>query len=131
MTSPAKHAKQPVGFSKISMSLHWLMLLLIVAVYATVEMKGLSPTGGDLRQALKPLHLGLGIAILILVTVRIAYNAFHITPPIVPTPPVWRHLSGKLTHYLLYFSTIAALFHHYLIRDNTLIRMLPSFGSRK
>ena len=189
MTSPDTHAKQSVHFSKISISLHWLMLVLIVAVYATAELKGLFPKGGDFRQALKPLHSGLGISILILVTVRIAYNAFQSTPPIVPSPPEWQRLSGKLMHYLLYvfmiavpvlgwlmlsakgkpipffglelpalvganrvlgkrlenlhetfaqagyfligLHAIAALFHHYIVSDNTLERMLPGLGKRK
>ena len=32
---------------------------------------------------------------------------------------------GKAGYYLIGFYTIAALFHHYVQRDGTLVRMLP------
>ncbi len=188
-TSTAAPAKHSSRFSSISIGLHWLMVVLLIVVYATVELKGLFPKGSDLRQALKPLHSGLGIAILILVTIRIAYNAFQVTPAIVPKPPRWQHLSSKLMHYVLYLflvgvpvvgwlmlsakgkpiiffglelpaligpdrafgkrlenlhetlaqagyfliglHALAALFHHYIVRDNTLVRMLPALKNGK
>ena len=188
-TSSAALIKNKNRFSSISIGLHWLMLLLLVAAYATIELKGFFPKGGDVRQALKPLHSVLGITILMLVIVRIAYNAFQESPAIVPKPPQWQLFSSRMMHYVLYLflvvvpvigwlmlsakgkpiaffgfelpaligpdrafgkrlenlhetlaqagyfligaHAIAALVHHYVLHDNTLIRMLPKFNNGK
>jgi cytochrome b561 len=38
---------------------------------------------------------------------------------------------GTFGYYLIGLHMLAALFHHYLIKDNTLLRMLPSSNKRK
>ncbi|HMT42311.1 MAG TPA: cytochrome b [Sphingorhabdus sp.] len=37
-------------------------------------------------------------------------------------------LSGTIGYYIIGLHVAAALFHHYIIKDNTLIRMLPGTG---
>lgn len=37
---------------------------------------------------------------------------------------------GMIGYYLIGLHTLAALFHHYIQKDNTLIRMLPSHNKR-
>ncbi len=173
-------------YSRLSISLHWLMLLLIAAAYATMELRGLFPRGSDLREAMKLWHFMLGLSVLFLVIVRIAARFLEPAPPIVPAPAAWQAWSAKLVHLALYALMIglpiagwiilsaegrpvpffglelpalvgknhgvaesfeeihetigkigyfligahalAALFHHYVVRDNTLRRMLPGRG---
>jgi superoxide oxidase len=169
-----------------SIALHWVMLLLIVAAYACIELRELYPKGSDPREALKRWHFTFGLTIGLLVGFRIALRLASQTPPIVPAPSVWQHRLARLAHvglYLLmvgmplagwlllsaegkpipffglelpplisknealgkqvkelhatvgeagYFligaHALAALFHHYVRRDNTLRRMLPARG---
>jgi hypothetical protein len=40
-------------YGSLSIGLHWLMLLLFVAVYACIELRGYFPKGSDPREALK------------------------------------------------------------------------------
>jgi cytochrome b561 len=163
--------------------LHWLTLLLLVAVYASIELRELFPRGSDLRNALKDWHYGLGIAVFALVWLRIAVRLVGRAPAIVPAPPAWQARAAAALHLALYALMIAmpvlgwlalgaegkppsffgfvlaapiapdkalaesleelhetigvagywliglhaaaALAHHYLLRDNTLTRMLP------
>ena len=37
-------------YSPMSIGLHWLMLLLMAAVYATIELKGNFPKGSETRE---------------------------------------------------------------------------------
>lgn len=170
-------------YGSLTIALHWLMLLLLIAVYACIELREIFPKGSDPREALKTWHFMLGLSVFALIWVRLAARLFGPTPGIEPQPPAWQTLSAKIMHLALYLLMIglplsgwlmlsaagkpipffglqlpaligeneqlakqieeihetvgelgyyliglhaaAALFHHYIRRDNTLIRMLP------
>ncbi len=171
-------------YGSLSIALHWLMLVLFVAVYATIELRELYPKGSDPREALKTWHYMLGLSVFFLVWLRIVIHATAgPQPPVRPEPRPWQALAARLMHVALYLLMIvmpvagwlilsaegkavpffglqlpalagenkelaglaeeiheavgtvgywliglhaaAALFHHYIVRDNTLRRMLP------
>ena len=37
----------------------------------------------------------------------------------------WHELGGTLGYWLIGLHALAGLFHHYVMKDNTLLRMLP------
>jgi cytochrome b561 len=176
-------------YGSLSIGLHWFMLLLLVAVYACIELRGFFPRGSEPREALKTWHTMLGLSVFVFVWLRLLSNTIGHFPPIEPEPPRWQTLSGRLMHVVLYalmifmplagwlmlsaegkpipffglhlpalisesksaaelikeihvtagtvgyfligLHALAALFHHYVMRDNTLWRMLPfRSGSR-
>ena len=55
------------------------MLLLLVAVYACIELRELFPKGSDPREAMKTWHYMLGLSVLVLVSLRLVV---HIIGPI-------------------------------------------------
>lgn len=172
-------------YGTLTIALHWIMLLLIVAVYATINLRELYPKGSDPREALKALHFMLGLTVLILVIIRIPARFQGGTPAITPELNTWQKIASNGSHGLLYLMMIfmpllgwltlsavgkvipfygfsfpalisenkdtaellkeihetigtigyyviaihasGALFHHFIKRDNTLIRMLPNF----
>ncbi len=169
-----------------SIGLHWLMLVLLVAVYLCIEVSDSFPKGSDMRASLKTWHYMLGLSVFVLVWLRLAVNFFTHAPAISPAPPAWQSqlawlvkaglyflmicmplagwliLSAKgqlipffglqlpaliaankdsanwikdiheagatLGYFLVGLHACAALYHHYVRRDNTLTRMLS--GSR-
>lgn len=176
-------------YGSISVGLHWLMLVLMVAVYATIELRELYPKGSDPREALKGWHFMLGLSVFGLVWLRLLMRIISPAPRIVPEQQAWEAALAKLVHAALYLMMIglplvgwltlsaagkpipffglqlppligeskelaeqlkevhetvgeagyflialhaaAALFHHYVKRDNTLLMMLPERCSRK
>lgn len=40
-------------YGALSIGLHWLILLLLIAVYATIELRGIFPKGSALRDGMK------------------------------------------------------------------------------
>jgi superoxide oxidase len=170
-------------YGGLSIALHWLMLVLMVGVYACIELKGNFPKGSEPRELLKQWHFMLGLGVFALVWLRLAARLIAPTPQIVPTIPAWQAIPAKLMHLALYglmigaplagwlilsaagkpipffglelpplieqnpelagqikelhelagtagywligLHAVAALFHHYVSRDNTLTRMLP------
>ncbi len=173
-------------YGLLSIGLHWFMLLLLVAVYASMEFRGSFPKGSDTREALKTWHYMLGLSVFLLVWIRLAINLAGQAPPITPEPSLWQmrlaqfmkvalyllmaglpvlgwlllsakgqpvpffglqlpslmaenrqaaswikdiHETGATAGYFLVgLHAVAALYHHYIVRDNTLQRML---GGRK
>lgn len=169
-------------YHRLSITLHWLMVLLFIGVYACIELKGYVPKGQPLRAALVGGHGILGTLILLLVALRLIARLRHPAPPIEPRPPRWQTGVAHATHGLLYLLMIVTpvlawlmlaiagkpfpwlgfeiplpvtvdevlakrikgvhewignagywliglhalggLFHHYVVRDNTLRRML-------
>lgn len=170
-------------FASLSIGLHWLMLLLLIAVYGSMELRGIFPKGSAPRDAMKTWHYMLGLSVFVLVWIRLAARLVYARPAIQPVPPQWQTYLSLATHFALYalmiampllgwtilsaegkpipffglqlpalvdenkvladqvmeihetigtagyfligLHTVAALYHHYAVRDNTLQRMLP------
>lgn len=176
-------ADSSARYGSLQVALHWLMLALLVAVYACIELRELYPRGSEIRLALKTWHFMLGLSVLILVGVRLVVRAFGLVPPISPRPPPWQlrvahgaelaiyafmiampllgwlilsgegepvpffglqfpalispnkelamqveeihETVGNIGYFLIGVHAAAALAHHYIRRDDTLLRMLP------
>ena len=177
---------KPAGdrYGSGAIAIHWLMLGLIVAVYACILLRENFPRGSELREGLKTWHFMLGLSVLGLGLVRLALRVFvWKIPAITPEParylawlsagahaaiyallismpiagwlilsaegkvvPFWGlelpalvapdkalatsveelHVTGgTIGYFLIGLHAAAALFHHFVIRDNTLARMLP------
>ncbi|MCL1961909.1 MAG: cytochrome b [Desulfovibrionaceae bacterium] len=166
-----------------TIGMHWLMLLLIAAVYALMELRGIFPKGSAGYDAMKQWHYMLGMLVFWLALARLALRWSMSKPRIEPPPPAWQERLAGLVQALMYVlmlglplagwlmfsaagkpvpffgfelpaligqnkdlskqikevhetvATIgygviglhaaAALFHHYWMHDNTLLRMLP------
>jgi len=170
-------------YHKLSIGLHWLMLLLLIAVYASIELREFFPKGSDPRKAMKLWHFMLGLSVLAFALVRLLVRVTNQTPAIQPPPPQWQatiahlmHIAlyglmigmplagwlilsgegqtipffglelpaligpnkelahqieelhetmGKVGYFLIGLHAVAGLYHHYVVKDNTLRRMLP------
>lgn len=167
----------------LAAGLHWLMLLLVVAAYASMELREFFPRGSATRDAMKTWHYTLGISILFLTFIRLAVHFGGPVPAALPTRRKWQlssarwmklglycfllgmpllgwlllsakgmpvpflgmhlpvltaenkalaesigelHEAGaKVGYFLIGLHAVAALYHHYLLRDDTLRRILP------
>lgn len=88
-------------YGKLSITLHWLMLVLFVGVYACVEIKGFMPRGSEARGLLMGLHGMFGASIFVLVWLRLL-GRLTPHPPITPKPPAWQTAIAHLMHLALY-----------------------------
>jgi cytochrome b561 len=167
----------------ISIGLHWLSFLLVVAVGLIGWLMTDMPTGVQKIQVYS-LHKSLGLTVLAITAMRLLWRLSGRAPEPAPNTPVWQELSARLAHGALYVLLLAtslsgwwfnsaagyplrwfglvklpaiasfdkemkalarethetlfyvlavvvavhaaaALWHHYRLKDRTLIRMLP------
>ena len=75
----------PEKYSKSSIMMHWLVVLLMIGTYAFIELRVLFPKGEPMRDIFKDIHYWLGLLILILIIPRIWGIFKNPTPDVVPT----------------------------------------------
>ncbi len=170
-------------YGSLSIGMHWLMLALLVGVYACIELREFWPKGSDPREALKMWHFMLGLSVFALIFLRLVLRAFSGPAPRIPELLNWQKYASVVMHWVLYaflvvmpllgwltlsakgkvipffglelpaligadkvlaerfekihetigtigyyligLHALAALFHHYVLRDEVLLRMLP------
>ena len=94
-------------YGLISIGFHWVMFLLLVAVYACIELRVLYPKGSDPRDALKSWHFMLGLSVFVLVWVRLLVRWVQTSPDSLFTERSWQFFAAKLTHIALYLLMIS------------------------
>ncbi len=92
----------PERYGSLLITLHWLMLLLFIAVYASIELHGIYPKGSEPREAMKAWHFMLGMLVFVLVWLRLVARLSGPAPAIRPEPPAWMRLAAKLAYLVLY-----------------------------
>ena len=85
-------------YHPLAIGVHWLMLALLIAVYASIELRGIFPKGSDPRDAMKTWHEMLGMTIFGLVFVRLALRLVLRSPVITPAPPDWQRFLASAMH---------------------------------
>lgn len=100
---PTSPPTSPVpGYGRITVLLHWLVALLIIAAFALgvvmVEIEGITPS--KLRYF--SWHKWLGVTVLALAAVRLLWRLTQTAPPYAQPMPRWQALVSRLTHGALY-----------------------------
>jgi cytochrome b561 len=67
-------------YAAVSVCLHWLMVLMFIAVYSTIELRVIFPRGSEDRELIKSVHFLLGLSVFVLVWFRILARVVTATP---------------------------------------------------
>lgn len=88
-------------YSLIARSIHWLTALLVLSmVPAGLIMIRIS--GGPLQNQLFDFHRSVGVVLMILTVIRLAYRLTHPPAPLPADIPPVQQLAAKATHVFLY-----------------------------
>lgn len=90
-----------VRYAAVSVWLHWLMLLLFIGAYATIELRVQFPKGSEERDLIKTAHYLLGLSIFVLVWLRIIARLVTNTPTR-ENYGRWQQWASKLMFLALY-----------------------------
>ena len=106
--------------------LHWLGVLLILAVASIGLVMGDLERGTELRKTMYGLHKSLGITVLALAVVRIAVRAMTRAPDPL-AGPAWQLRAARVSHVLLYVLLCAIPLSGWLL-NSVAGQPLPWFG---
>jgi cytochrome b561 len=89
-------------FSPTQRRLHWLMALLVAAVYLLIEQRGLFSRGSVGRTFMMQGHFWTGLTIFVLAWWRLAVRRRDGVPPVTPALDRWSAMAAALLHIALY-----------------------------
>lgn len=89
-------------YHPLSIGAHWLTLILLVAVYALIELRGIFPKGSAAHDAMKTWHFMLGLTVFGLTFARLAARGLYAAPAAATGTPAWQHVLTKTLYLTLY-----------------------------
>lgn len=94
-------------YGSLSIKMHWLMVILIVATFAFIECRVFFEKGTDTRDLFKMWHFMLGLSVLLMVLIRLYFRFQQVSPKITPELSRMQSMASKSAHILLYGFMIA------------------------
>ena len=98
---PARTTAAGNRYTATAQALHWVVAALMFAVVPLAWVMVNMPKDAADRTLLYTLHKSVGLTILALVVVRLAWRARHPAPPLHDVPR-WEVVASKASHWLLY-----------------------------
>ena len=88
-------------WGRFSIALHWLSFLLVLAL-AAIGLTMEEMDAGTAKVQVYALHKSLGLTVLFLTALRLAWRLFERRPDPLAGLPRWQHALASLTHFGLY-----------------------------
>ena len=97
---------QDAGYHRPARLMHWIIagaVLVMIPAGLVMTQDGLTR---PVQDALFLLHKNLGVILIPLIALRVAYRLRHPAPPLPASVPGWQRAVARLTHLLLYAALI-------------------------
>ena len=94
-------------YTRTAIALHWMIAALVLAMILLGQVMTEVPRQTPLRGALFNFHKSLGLLVLGLVVVRLAWRVGHRPPPLPVEIPSWNRHLASLTHGSFYVLLLA------------------------
>lgn len=114
-------------YGSISIKMHWIMVILMVLVFATIECRVFFEKGTDMRELFKMWHFMLGFLVFILVCARLYLRFLQVTPQITPPLSKAQAWGANAAHLILYVFMVAMpIFGWFVLSAKG--KVIPFFG---
>jgi cytochrome b561 len=90
------------AYGSLAKFLHWAIVLLIIPQYFLAEAAGELPEGDPQIAQLYGIHKSIGMLVLILAVIRVAWKLVNRPNPAFRDQVIWRRRSAATSHGLLY-----------------------------
>lgn len=108
------HYESDARYTRTAIVLHWMIALLVIGQFAWGWwMQGIPKQPVGPRVDAYNLHKSIGMTILALMVVRLAWRLGHRPPPL-PPMAAWQALTARVTHWVLYAALIVQPLWGYL-----------------
>jgi cytochrome b561 len=114
-------------YGSLSIKMHWLMVVLMIFVFASIEGRVFFAKGTEVRDLFKMWHFMLGLSVFLLVCARLYFRVIQVTPKITPPLSTLQHLGANAAHITLYVFMIAMPIFGWLVLSAK-GKVIPFFG---
>ncbi|MCK8786435.1 cytochrome b/b6 domain-containing protein [Roseomonas sp. NAR14] len=105
----------PTRYDAVARFLHWLTALLLLAVIPLAWQMLALPENDPRAGLYFTLHKSIGVTILALAALRLAWRATHPAPPLPAGTPRWAVAAAHASHWLLYLALLAMPISGYVL----------------
>ena len=102
-------------YTLTAQALHWITAALMFAVLPIAWVMVNMPKSAQFRSLLFTLHKSVGLTIVVLVAVRIAWRAKHPVPPLEVGLARWEKVAASGSHWMLYVILVGMPISGYLL----------------
>ncbi len=102
-------------YSATAQLLHWVMAALLFATVAIAWVMLAMPRTAPTREDVYTLHKSIGLTLLALVALRLAWRASHPAPPLPEHHAGWERAAATVSHWMLYVVMIGMPISGYLV----------------
>ena len=113
-----------LSYTKTAKILHWLIALAIIFMLALGWTFGFFH--GETKFFLFQLHKSIGITILLLSFVRLAWRLMHTAPSLPASMPLWEQRAAHIGHVLLYILMIGMPLSGWIMVSTSLHNNIPT-----
>lgn len=103
-----------VPYKPLARIMHWLTALLVLLTIPAAVLMLTPGIGRSLQDPLFIFHKNIGVVILILVAVRLAYRLINPPPPLPASVPGFQRIVAEATHWALYGFLLAMALSGYI-----------------
>lgn len=89
-------------YSRMARGLHWMMAALILAMIPVGVLMTQPDLYRPLQNTLFIFHKNIGVVLLLLIVIRVAYRLTHKPAPLPAELPEWQHRIAGLSHLAIY-----------------------------
>ncbi len=89
-------------YTAVAQAMHWIVAVLFIAQMVIAWTLVVRPDSDAAFGTWLTLHKSIGMTILALVAVRLAWRASHPAPQLPPRMPMWEQVLARVNHWLLY-----------------------------
>lgn len=93
-------------YGALAQGLHWLIAALIIALFGIGWVMEDMPLGPD-KIRIYNIHKSIGVTVLALMVIRLAWRWISPPPPLPAHMPAWEQTAAKATHVLIYLLVFA------------------------
>jgi cytochrome b561 len=95
------------SYGKLARAFHWLGALGVIVALVLIELRGFTPKGTAIHDAMRYGHIQAGLIVLLLLLPRLLWRVSNREPVITPAPKPSAMLLAHLAHWALYALMLA------------------------
>ena len=104
---PTAHAQHEARYDRVTIMLHWIVVVFVIGLYAAAIIWGELPHGTPTRKLLQALHISFGLLFIVVLALRVYWRLFRRPRLPYPSGSTAQRLAAAVVQNGLYIMLVA------------------------